>query len=247
MGSLSRAVADLLTPRFLALSLLPVMVVVPLLALMLTSLGGSVSDLWHGGGTADGGWLADLFAALPLVGGLARLGWFATLLGIVGQVAGWLLGLLAALFLAVAFVGLLTPWIVAEVRRRHYPGVELRGSGGVAEFARFLLRTFVVFLGLLLLALPLMFIPGLNVLAINLPFFYWFHRLLSWDVAASIAGEAQAQTVLGSVRHGVMLRTLVLYPLSLVPLLGLCLQVLFVLVLTHYLLPRVALAEGRAQ
>jgi hypothetical protein len=76
------------------------------------------------------------------------------------------------------------------------------------------------------------------VLAINLPFFYWFHRLLVWDVASAIHDLPAYRQVGGPVRAGLLLRTVALYPLSLLPLVGLLLQVAFVLVLTHYMLAR---------
>ena len=224
-----RAFGDLLTPRFLLLSLLPLVVVA------LTSLSGGVADLWQGG-AADSNWLADWVATWPWVGGIADYAWVRGLLGLVGAVAGWLLVVLGALFLAVAVVGLLTPYIVGEVRRRHYPGTPAVEGAGVITYLLFLLKSLVVFLGLGLLALPLLFLPGVNLLAINLPFYYWFHRLLSWDVLEA-ACPRDAQPGSGRpARLSLASRTLALYVLSLVPLLGLLLQVFFVLVLSHHVL-----------
>jgi len=238
-----RAFGDLLTPRFLLLSLLPLVVVLPLVGVALASLSGGVADLWQGG-AADSNWLADWVATWPWVGGVADYGWVRGLLGLVGAVAGWLLVVLGALFLAVAVVGLLTPYIVGEVRRRHYPGTPAVEAAGVITYLLFLLKSLVVFVGLGLLALPLLFLPGVNLLAINLPFYYWFHRLLSWDVLeAACPGDAQP----GSgrpTRLSLASRTLALYVLSLVPLLGLLLQVFFVLVLSHHVLQHASRAAG---
>jgi hypothetical protein len=238
-----RALADLLTPRFLLLSLLPLVVVLPLALVALASISGGVADLFQGG-AAQGNWLADWVATWPLVGGVAGVGWVRGLLGLVGAVAGWLLALLGALFLAVAVVGLLTPAIVGEVRRRHYPGRAPGGAGSLAAYLGFLLRTLLAFAGLLLLMLPLLFVPGLNLVAINLPFFYWFHRLLTWDVLEVAGPPSPRERAAGATRAGLLARTLLLYPLSLVPLLGLLLQVFFVLVLAHYLLSREAVGAG---
>jgi hypothetical protein len=239
-----RAFADLLTPRFLLLSLLPLVVVLPLALVALASISGGVADLFQGGAT-QANWLADWVATWLLVGGVAEFGWVRGLLGLVGAVAGWLLALLGALFLAVAVVGLLTPSIVGEVRRRHYPGRAPGGAGSLAAYFGFLLRTLLAFAGLLLLMVPLLFVPGLNLVAINLPFFYWFHRLLTWDVL-EVAGPLPPRER-GATRAGLLARTLLLYPLSLVPLLGLLLQVFFVLVLAHYLLSRGAAGAGAVQ
>lgn len=229
------ALSDLLTPRFLLLSLLPLVVVVPLVVVALTSLGGGVADLWQGG-AAEGNWLADWVASWPWVGGVAEVGWVRGLLGIVGAVAGWLLVVLVALFLAVALVGLLTPQIVSEVRRRHYPDAPRSEGFGLVAYLLFLLKTLVGFLGLGLVALPLLFLPGLNLLAINLPFYYWFHRLLAWDVLESACPEASRPGSGQPRQLALASRTALLYALSLIPLLGLLLQVFFVLVLSHQVL-----------
>jgi hypothetical protein len=235
INELRRALADLLTPRFLLLSLLPLVVVVPLVILALASLGGGVADAWQGEGS-DGNWLADWVATWPWVGGVAEFAWVRGLLGLVGAVAGWLLVVLGALFVAVAVVGLLTPYIVAEVRRRHYPDVPAGEGAGIVAYLLFLAKTLAIFLGLGLLALPLLFLPGLNLLAINLPFYYWFHRLLTWDVLEAACSRAARTGRESPPRLALVSRTLVLYALSLVPLLGLLLQVFFVLVLSHQVL-----------
>ncbi|HEY5791607.1 MAG TPA: EI24 domain-containing protein [Gammaproteobacteria bacterium] len=236
MRALSRALRDLLTPRFLGLSLLPVLAVVLLLFGMLASLGVELGQAAGASGEAAEGWLVELFAALPWVGGLAGYGWFRAVLELLGQVAGWLLALLAALFFSVAVVGLLSPWIVGEVARRHYPRLELRGSEGALGYLRFLLRSLGVFLALLLLVLPLLLVPGLNLLALNVPFYYWFHRLLSWDVASVIEEPGAARALLARERLRLLPWTLLLYLLSLLPLLGLLLPVFFLLLLAHLLL-----------
>jgi hypothetical protein len=243
IGDLRRALGDLRTPRFLLLSLLPLAVVLVLATIAVASLSSGAGDLW-GGTAGDGNWLADWVATWPYVGGVAGYGWVRGILGLVGAVAGWLLALLAGLFFAVAVVGLLTPSIVGEVGRRHYPNRRLSGGGGVAGYLRFMLRTLLVFIGLGLLVLPLLFVPGLNALAINLPFFYWFHRLLTFDVLDTVCSPAERATATRSCRAGLLARTALLYPLSLVPLVGLLLQVLFVLVLAHYAVPRLAPEAG---
>ncbi len=226
------ALADLMTPRFLLLSLLPLVVAVPLVVVALASLGGGVADLWQGG-ASDGNWLADWVATWPWVGGVAEYAWVRGLLGLVSAVAGWLLVVLGALFVAVAVVGLLTPTIVAEVRRRHYPDAPAGEGAGIAAYLLFLARTLAGFIGLGLLALPLLFLPGVNLFAINLPFFYWFHRLLTWDVLETACPDPVRTGAEPPPRLALAGRTLVLYAMSLVPLLGLLLQVFFVLVLSH--------------
>lgn len=238
MRSLYLALRDQLTPRLLLYALLPLLVVMPLLA-------WAAIDLLAG--DAEGGvWLIDLFARIPLLGGAAEYAWVRTVLGLVGQTAGWLLVLLAGLFLAVALVGMLTPAIVAEVRRRHYAGVAVRGSLGLGDYLRFLGSTLLRFMLLALLVLPLLFVPVVNLLAIHLPFYYWFHRLLSWDVLTTLFTPDQVTARRAQTRFGLLWRTALLYPLSLLPLVGLLLQVLFVLVLAHYLLGREARATEAA-
>ena len=246
INDLRRAFADLLTPRFLLLSLLPLVVILPLVVTALVSISGGAIDLVQGGGD-EANWLANWVATWPLVGGVADYGWVRGLLGLVSAVAGWLLVLLGSLFLAVAVVGLLTPSIVREVRRRHYSDQAPSDGGGMGAFVVFLLRTLLTFIGLGLLVLPLLLIPGLNLLAINLPFYYWFHRLLSWDVLEAACTQEARSRVASGARAGLMTRTLLLYPLSIVPLAGLLLQVFFVLVLAHYLFARTGAEDGAAE
>lgn len=236
MQSILRALRDQFTRRMMLYALLPLLVVMPLMV-------WATLDLF-GGEAGGGAWLVGWFARIPLIGGAAEWGWFGGMLSLLGQTAGWLLVLLAGLFLAIAVVGLLTPSILAALQRRHYPDVVLRGSVGVGGQLRFYASTLLRFVLLLLLMLPLMFVPLVNLVALNLPFYYWFHRLLCWDVASTIYPPDALAERMDSASAGLRGRTLLLYPLTLVPLLGMLLPVLFVLVLGHYLLAREAVGAA---
>ena len=100
------------------------------------------------------------------------------------------------------------------------------------------------FLGILLVCLPLLFVPFVNFFIINVPFFYIYYKLLLIDVGSNTLDSDKFELALlegGGVKFVVF--TLLFYLISLVPLVGLFFQLYFVIVLSHLFYQREALVK----
>jgi hypothetical protein len=73
----------------------------------------------------------------------------------------------------------------------------------------------------------------LGLAALNLPFYYLFHTLLTRDVAGEILDKEEMAILFRQAKWRLMTTTLLLYLLSLIPFVGIFGQVFFVLVLAH--------------
>jgi hypothetical protein len=139
----------------------------------------------------------------------------------------------------VVIVGFFTPYIVKVIREKHYPNFVIQNENftiGVTIWH--FVKIFSIFALLFLITLPLLFIPGINFLALNIPFYYLFHNFLVLDVGSSIDSKEEFKTV--TKKHKLLFRstTLSLYGFSLIPLVSMIFQVLFVIILAHQFLSK---------
>ena len=147
----------------------------------------------------------------------------------VGTIVVMQLSVLIALFI----IGFLTPWIVPIVGKRHYPHIPIQGFGTVAEVTWHFIKTFVVMILLFFALIPFYFIPLLNVVAFNLPFYYLFHRLLNFDVGSTICSKESYLKVMFYKGNSIRLKTGVMYLTTLIPYTALFSVVFFVIYLSH--------------
>ena len=147
----------------------------------------------------------------------------------VGGVITFILSMFVALFI----IGFLTPYIVREVHRRHYAHLPLDHYGSLPGLLLGTLKN-VLIAGLLFLVLmPFYFVPMLNLIAINLPFYYLFHKLYLLDVSSETTTKERFKLIMAFHGNTVRVTTLGLYLLSLVPFAAYFTPVYNVIVLTH--------------
>lgn len=163
------------------------------------------------------------------------LTWAATswLLSSMLYLIGGFIVLYFSLFFAVFIIGFLTPYIVKELQKMHYKDVELIGFGSVWESMLLTIKWAVVMIGMFLLFIPLYFIPIVNIIALNFPLYYFFHKMINYDVASSILSKEEFFIVQGSKTNELRLKTLFLYLLSLIPYAVLFITVYFVIYYAH--------------
>ncbi len=136
------------------------------------------------------------------------------------------------IFFAVILAGFFTPYIIAHLQRKHYSHIDIAGGyGTITNSLLFLLKTTLVMLFWFLVLVPLYFIPVVNVVAINLPFYYFFHKMLHFDVASNMLSKERHIVI--KHRHGTSFRfySLFLYLLSMIPFVVLVLPVFYILYL----------------
>ena len=130
-----------------------------------------------------------------------------------------------------------------EINKRHYNYV-LKSEASTARVLKVMMVEIMKFLGILLVCLPLLFVPFVNFFIINVPFFYIYYKLLLIDVGSNTLDSDKFELALlegGGVKFVVF--TLLFYLISLVPLVGLFFQLYFVIVLSHLFYQREALVK----
>ena len=140
--------------------------------------------------------------------------WIATFL--VYAIGGFFT-LYLSIVVALLVIGFLTPFVLKELQKRHYKDVEMIGYTNVLTAMLYVIKWAIIMLLLFFLFIPLYFIPLVNIVAFNFPLYYFFHKVMTFDVASTIATEEEDHTM--KYRNGTELRlkTLALYLISLVP------------------------------
>ncbi|MHC3994056.1 EI24 domain-containing protein [Thiomicrolovo sp. ZZH C-3] len=138
-----------------------------------------------------------------------------------------------AMFIALIIIGFLTPYIVKEIHRRHYSHLPLEHHGSILGILLASLKHVLIMLLLFLVLTPFYFVPLLNLVAFNLPFYYLFHKLYLLDVASETTTQERFKLIMAFHGGKVRMTTLGLYLLSLVPFAAYITPVFNVIVLTH--------------
>ncbi|MDX1296552.1 MAG: EI24 domain-containing protein, partial [Sulfurimonadaceae bacterium] len=141
--------------------------------------------------------------------------------------------LLFSIIIALFIIGFLTPHVLAIIRDRHYEECHIEGFDHIGAMLLFFLKTFLVMLLLLIVLMPLYFIPIINIVAFNLPFYYLFHKLLVYDVASTICTKEEYKKIMYFNGTAIRMKTLMLYLVSLIPFAALFGSVFFVVYLGH--------------
>lgn len=172
--------------------------------------------------------------------------WMTTIIAFLFQysITSWLVGFLVytvgtifilmfSVFLTVIIIGFLTPAILKIIHKRHYSHLEINGFGSLLSPLFVAVKSAIIMILLFILFIPLYFIPVVNVFAFNLPFYYFFHKLLTYDVASTILTEEEYKIIHGKSANAFRFRTAFLYFLSLIPSLMLFTAVFFIIYLGH--------------
>jgi len=122
-----------------------------------------------------------------------------------------------SIFIAVIIIGFLTPVILKEIKNKHYKNVELIGhSNFIAGILNIVRWAFVMVL-LFFMLIPLYFIPIVNIIAFNLPLYYFFHKMLNYDISSNICTDEEDKQIRYFSKSKLRLKTLWLYLVSLIP------------------------------
>lgn len=239
---LVRAIRDYLSPSVLGASFVSLLVPMVLLGVVVGFGGAHLWDL-----------LQALDAGEPLATQAAP-GWLETILAytFVQWVAitlfyllGGVLALLVSVIISVIVIGFFTPWLVGIIQKRHYPNLKLTDGLSTASVLKEALSIFGKFLGLLLLSLLVLALPLVNVIALHVPFFYLFYRILLLDVGSVMLDLEGYEKFKITHQKSTILIGLICFFLSIVPLIGLFLQPLFVLYLAHYMFQNVVVHANK--
>ena len=146
---------------------------------------------------------------------------------------GGLLTLYASVFVALLVIGFLTHSILKEIHYRHYQDVEMIGYSNAFEGVLLTLKWIAVMIILFFVFIPLYFIPVINIVAFNFPLYYFFHKIMTYDVSSSICSKEEAIKIKFFKANTLRLKTLSLYLLSLIPFVIFFASVFYVIYLGH--------------
>ncbi|MFV0481276.1 MAG: EI24 domain-containing protein, partial [Campylobacteraceae bacterium] len=153
---------------------------------------------------------------------------------------GSLLVVVFSIVIAVLVLGFLTPTVVKTLHQKYYSHLPLpKETLSVSKTLLITLFIFLKFIGLLLICIPFMFIPLVNIIAFNAPFYYLFHKLMVFDVASNIFDESSYKKAIEPFKMQLIVITFCFFILALIPVLGLFLQLFFAIYLTHYIFLKV--------
>ncbi|OQX72699.1 MAG: hypothetical protein B6D59_07735 [Campylobacteraceae bacterium 4484_4] len=228
-----KSLKDFLSPSFLSLSIIPFLITFALFGFLYLGYG---SDLLH---TVTESIDRGVFPFIdpeshPWLTWLLTFSVFKWLFAIFYYLVGAVLVIMLSVVIAVIVIGFFTPAIVKLVHKKHYPDFVIKnGNFSFISSIGMYLKIFGTFILLLLVALPFMFVPAVNFIAINLPFYYLFHAFLLLDVGSEIDSKEEFKTVIKTYKGSFRTTTLTLYGISLIPLAAIFLQVWFVTLLAH--------------
>jgi len=156
--------------------------------------------------------------------------WIATFLV---YTIGTFLTLYFSIFVALIIIGFLTPMILKELHIRHYNDVAMTGHSNAVEGIFLVLKWAFIMIGLFILFVPLYFIPLVNIIAFNFPLYYFFHKIMTYDVSSNIATKEEAKQIKYFNATTLRLKTLGLYLISLIPFVIFFASVFYVIYLGH--------------
>ena len=235
---------DFFTAKFIALSILPLCLSIFSLA-WLTIWGGSeIFDVLSEGARSGNYSFIDTNSTLSSYA-IRILSFSATkwIVSILFYILSTFLTIIVSIVIALIVAGFLTPVVAKEINKRHYNYV-LKSEVSTARVLKVMMIEIMKFLGILLVCLPLLFVPVLNFFIINVPFFYIYYKLLLIDVGSNTLDSDKFELALlegGGVKF--IAFTLLFYLISLVPLAGLFFQLYFVIVLSHLFFEKEALIK----
>lgn len=148
------------------------------------------------------------------------------------------LAIILSVVIATIITGFLTPYIVKFINQKYYNYNTTPPPSNARVFSLICI-TFIKFILIFLITIPLLFIPIINLFILNLLFFYLFYRLMLIDVASNTSDSLIFEIDLqkgGGVKF--FSASVVFYILTLMPFLGIFLQIFFVIFLAHILLEK---------
>ncbi|WP_233188836.1 EI24 domain-containing protein [Hydrogenovibrio sp. SC-1] len=178
--------------------------------------------------------------AIPLIGGL--LLWF---LGMVFTVIAGLIGIILGSYLVLLFAmiitGFMTDSLVKAVHDLHYPHTDYQGHGSLSGMLWKMTLFGLGMVLLLLLTLPLLFIPLVNLLWFWAIGFIFFRYALVLDVGQVILPEPLFKQLSPFNRWTPTVTLAALFSLSLLPMISFFVPVFGVIALAHYYFDQLSL------
>ncbi len=241
---LLKSIKDFLTPKMLKYSILPFIVSLVVLYIVFFIIAGmgveqlGTLSVESSQTTVEGGVPHTESFSASFVGSsigkflmhYAITSWLVTFFI---YTVGTFLAIYFSIFLAVIIIGFLTPFVLKELQRRSYNDVSMIGHSNLLYAIFLALKSVLIMILLFILLIPFYFIPFLNIIALNLPMYYFFHKMLTFDIASSICTKEEAREIAYFRANNLRTKTAMLYLVSLVPFAIFFAAIFFVIYLGH--------------
>jgi hypothetical protein len=130
---------------------------------------------------------------------------------------GTVIVLQASVILSLLIIGFLTPMILKILHKKYYSHLKLQGYGNLFSPLWVIFKSFIIMIFLYIVLIPVYFVPVLNVIAFSFPLYYFFHKLLNFDVSSTILSKEQFEIIYKKEAYSFRFRTLFLYFISMIP------------------------------
>ncbi len=241
-----QSIKDLLTPKMLKYSIVPLiltLVVMYVLFFIVAGIGvdqlgemslqsSQTTTTMQNGvpHTESFNTMIEGTAIIQFLMSYAITSWIATfLIYAIGSFAV----LYLSIFIAVIVIGFLTPLVLKELQSRHYRDIEMIGYSNIFESIFLVLKWAIIMLLLFIILIPFYFIPLVNIVAFNLPLYYFFHKMITFDIASNICTKEESKQIKYFNGNKIRFKTLVLYLLSLIPFVIFFGAIFYVIYLGH--------------
>lgn len=238
----SRSLKDFFTPKMLKIALVPLLVTMVLLYMLFFSAADyGISSLQQIAQEAQNGQevIVDEEAPFYFVWAtyfivfLFKYSFTSWIAGFLLYTLGVVVVLKVSVLLTIVVIGFLTPMITNILHKRYYSHLTLHGDGTLSSTFIVLMKSLIIMIILFILFIPLYFIPVINFIAFSFPFYYFFHKLLNFDISSTILSKDEYRIIYKKEANKFRLRTLSMYFLSMLPFLTLFSAVFFVIYLSH--------------
>ena len=236
------SIKDFLTPKMLKYALLPFIVTLILMYIIFFAIAGigvdslATLDVQSTQTTVQNGIPHTESITAKLEGleiiqylmSFAVTSWIATFL--IYAIGGFLT-LHASIFIAIIVIGFLTPAVMKELQRRHYPDVEMVGHSNILEVLFSIIKWTAVMIALFIILVPFYFIPLVNVIAFNFPLYYFFHKMLTFDISSNLCTKEEDKQIKYFSKNSIRAKTLLLFIISFIPFVVFFLAIFYVIYL----------------
>lgn len=238
----SKSLKDFLTPKMLKISLIPLIVTMILLYILFFAAADfGITSLQEIAQASQNGEEIVIDENAPfyfvwttyLIVFLFKYSFTSYIAGFLLYTVGTIIVLKISVILTIVVIGFLTPIILNIIHKKHYSHLTLHGHGTLISPLWVLLKSSLMMILLFILFIPLYFIPLLNIIAFSLPFYYFFHKLLNYDVSSTLLSQEEFKVIYETESNKVRLRTLLLYFISMIPFITLFTAVFYIIYLGH--------------
>lgn len=238
MNIFQRSLHDYLSIKFLGLSLATLLVPLFILGLMLV-FGGSelFAILSQGANSGDFSFINE--EQYPILSAILKFSAIKWLVVTLFYTIGGVMVVLLSLIIAIVVLGFLTPIVVKTLHKKYYKSISINSVNTIEVFETMGI-VIVKFILLFIVCLPFVFIP----FVIHIPFFYIFYKFMSIDIGSNMMSKKRLEVAQKRQFTELFLTSLGFFILSLIPIVGIFLQLFFAIYFTHFYFQKELIAYG---